>query len=76
MPSCSQHILNYSRPKGKQHRSIESTKTLQPLWVSLYLPYIQCKYNIILPFIPYILAARKQSGSLALREMDFLALRA
>lgn len=75
MPSCSQHILNYSRPQGKQGQSIESTKLrlYEHSGQSSICPIYNV--NIMPPFISYISVVRKQSGSLTLREMGFVAVR-
>lgn len=68
-PLCSQYILSYSRPKGRQHRPIESSKLI------FYNHAGKGFVCLVDTMPPYTLFFRKQSRSVALKEIDFLPIR-
>jgi hypothetical protein len=70
MPLCSQHILTYSRLKGRQHRPIESSKLI---FYNHAGQSFVCLVHSIDTMPPYMSVVRKQSRSVALRETGFLA---
>lgn len=71
-PLCSQHILTYSRPEGRQHRPIENSKLI--FYSHAGQGSISLVHNID-TMLPYTLVVRKQSRSVALKEIDFLPIR-
>lgn len=71
-PLCSQHILTYSRPKGRQHRPIESSKLI--FYNHAGQGSVSLVHNID-TMLPYTLVVRKQSRYVALKEIDFLPIR-